>query len=317
MRTPGLLSRRSGLALVGAILPMGIAMAATPAPISPKQVPDLVVEGPVETHPPNLPMVGRFTLTIRNAGRGDSPATNLQLECHDPATGRCLHSLDFTHGLFWTYHVTFKRGVPPLHPGETSKVDWDAYKTTQDEEYRLQFIVTVDPEKTVAELYEQNNRKEFTRSGLMSVDPSANRGLQSPGSAPKMNPGSVPHGLGGPTPTPAIAKLPAGAQSLVPRLTLSVDPPFGTAPTVYLIAKNTGSIKTPAASAQLSCQQTGTGDCGGSCSVIPSHMAVSELPPGQWKNLGTFSVGIAAAGCHSQIKITVPGVASNTLVLSK
>lgn len=258
-------------------------------------LPDLVLEGPVESGSDSGVGVvwKQQTWTVKNVGSADSATSSLQVTCEV---------------VYITPNSKTKCGggtksMPPLQKktGSYSVIassygaDLGSGGQTTAPKYRLRFTAKVDPSNAIKEVDDTpaSNQKVVVVENFSGPPPSS---LPVARSAPAVGLSDTSSGrkpgdssTGG-TPSAAGSAGPSAANPLA-RLTLSTDKPYKAGETVWILAKNNSSMASPAAKVKLACVWLAgkwvNKECGFPA-LKSREFPVPPLLPGQFQAIGQY-----------------------------
>jgi len=252
-------------------------------------LPDLVLEGPVESGSDWKIQ----TWTVKNVGSADSATSSLQVTCEvvyitPNSNTKCLGGT---------------KSVPPMQKKTGSysvnaSLYWpdlgSAGQTTAPK-YRLRITAKVDPSNAIKEVDDTpaSNQKIVVVENFSGPPPTSLLDLRSGlgvglgGTSSGRKPGDS--STGG-SPSAAGSAGPSAAKPQV-WLALSTDKPYKAGETVWILAKNNSSVASPAAKVKLTCVWLAGKWAGKECgfpSLKSREFSVPSLLPNQFQAIGQY-----------------------------
>ena len=252
-------------------------------------LPDLTLEGPVESGSDWKLQ----TWTVKNVGPADSKASSLQVTCEviyitPNSKTKCVGGVKL---------------IPPMQKKSGSYpvtvaaywVDLGLTSQTALPKYRLRITAKVDPSNAIQEVNElpASNQKVVVAENFSGPPPSSSLahlgGVLKPSESSSSSPGSGRESASGTRAAAAGSGSPAAKPQAW--LTLSTDKPYKAGETVWIVAKNTGGVASPAAKVKLTCVWlAGTWvnkECGFP-SLKSREFSVPALAAGQFQAIGQY-----------------------------
>jgi hypothetical protein len=296
------------IAALSALL-AGVAFAAQGQGIGTPALPDLVLEGPVESGSDWRVQ----NWTVKNVGSADSTTSSLQVTCEvvyitPNSNTKCLggtKSVPPMQKKTGSYSVNALHYFPdPSSPGQTTAP-----------KYRLRITAKVDPSNAIKEIDDTptSNQKVVVVENfsgpppISTLDASKGLGAGLGGLSSGRKPGDS--STGG-TLSAAGSAGPLAAKPQV-SLTLSTDKPYKAGESVWIIAKNNSSVASPAAKLKVTCVWQGGKWAGKECgfpALKSREFSVPPVLPGQFQAIGQY--GGLVNDCYFQwADVTAGGLA--------